>query len=300
MFGVAVEGLGGFNSLNTGTPTSSDPSVFVFSVYYDLSTNPGDWILDNIKTFNEAILPYGAHFIGNGNGLLYTINDPHVDLSWYFDGQAALAQGGPNLATSKNPTNSGGQFTTEASLIGSYGWDSNGTDNVLTITDSNEDIIDYDLGFVSIWFNLQSAVTGGEYLIDVRDADGSDRISAIFDSTGTINVTYRSNSVDYTVVGLFPVTVGIWNYFKISWNTDHPFHSYISSFLNGIENGEHIEILNVWGGGNGLTWYFTEDYNNANGCDAFIGKITMGKKAETPEIWTAFGKPIHIPTVDKV
>jgi hypothetical protein len=296
---LAIDGQVTSFEIITGTPTSSEPINFTIGCYYN-RTFPGDYIFDEIKTFDEAILPYGAHFIGNGNGLLYTINDPHADLSWYFDGQAALAKGGPNLATDKNPTNSGGQFTTEASLIGSYGWDSNGTGGVLTVTDSGEDIVDYDNGFVGIWFNLQSAVTGGEYLIDVRDADGSDRISAVFDADGNIDVTYRSNSVDATSLGSIPITTGIWNYLRIDWHTDHPFHKVFHSYINGIEDGHAIDILNVWGGGNGLTWHFTEDYNNANGCDAFIGKITMGKLAHTPEVWTAFGKPIHIPTVDKV
>jgi len=284
---------------NTGTPSSSEPTSFRVGAQSTLSTDPGDIIIDEVKTFDVAVLPYGGHFIGNGYGLLYSINEPHVDLSWYFDGQSALAQGGTDLATSKNPTNTGGQFTTTASLIGTNGWDSNGTGNVLTITDSSEDIIDYNEGFVAIWFNLQTAVTGGEYLFDVRDGDGSDRISAVFDASGNIDITYRCNSVDFTILGDIATTTGIWYYLRVGWDTAHPNNNEVHSYINAADNGE-VHLTEVWTGGSDLTWYFTEDYNNANGCDAFIGKITMGKKTDTPEVWTAFGTPIHIPTVDKV
>jgi hypothetical protein len=67
----------------------------------------------------------------------------------------------------------------------------------------------------------------------------------------------------------------------------------VHSYINGIENGTAQDIANTWTGGTGLTWYFTEDHNAANGVDAFIGNIYMGKDPDTPEIWTAFGKPLH-------
>jgi hypothetical protein len=275
--------------VNTGTPTTSEPSVLSIGALNDRST-PADIIIDEIKTFGECVLPYGAFFIGNGSGLLADIDIPHADLSWYFDGQAAIAKGGTDLATSKNPTNSGGQFITTDPIVGAYHWDSNGSGNVLTIADSSEDIVDYNKGFVAGWFQVQSAV-GGEYLIDVRDGDGSDRISAVLDASNNIDVTYRSNSVDETITGNIAITDGVWFFLKITWDDTGKVYSYI----NGQENGTAQDIANTWGGGSGLTWYFTEDYNNANGVDCFIGNLFMGKDPDTPEIWTAFGKPLHIP-----
>ena len=274
-----------------GSPSATEPSKFYIGSDDVLGTFESDIIIDEVKTFSEAILPYGANFIGNGGGLLADIKNPNINLSWYFDGQAELAKGGTALATTKNPTNTGGQFVTTDPLIGTNHWDSNGTGNVLTISDSSEDIVDYNKGFVAIWFNVQSALSGGEYLIDVRDADGSDRISAVFDASGNIDVTYRSNSTDEVIVGDIAITVNKWNYLKIIWDDTDKVHSYI----NGIENGTPQDIASVWGGGSGLIWYFTEDYNNANGVDAFIGNIIMGKESETPEIWTAFGVPLDVP-----
>jgi hypothetical protein len=289
---MAIDGIAVDFDINTGTPTTSHPIEF-FIGCDTARGSPADIIIDEIKTFSEAVLPYGAYFIGNGSGLLADIDNPHADLSWYFDGQAAAAKGGANLASDKNPTNSGGSFVTTDPIVGTNHWDANGATNVLTIVDSAEDIVDYSKGFVAGWFQVQSAA-GGEYLIDVRDADGSDRISAVLDASNNIDVTYRSNSVDEAIVGDIPITDGVWFFFKITWDDTDKVHCYI----NGQENGTPQDIANTWGGGSGLTWYFTEDYNGTNGVDAFIGNIYMGKDLGCPEILSAFGVPLHIPLID--
>jgi hypothetical protein len=289
---MSINGTPISGAKHTATPTTSHPAVLYIG--YDGAAN-SNTIIDEIKTFNEAILPFGAFYIGNGQGLLADIDNPHKNLSWYFDGQAAAAYGGTNLATAKNPTNTGGSFVTTSPLIGTNHWDSNGKANVLTITDSGSDIIDYHKGFIALSFNLQTAAVGGEYLIDVRDADGSDRISAVFDATGSLDITYRSNSVNETILGNIPLGVGVWNFLKIVWDDTGG----IQSFINGIENGIVQAIANTWGGGDGLTWYFSEAYNNANGCDVFIQNIFMGKDYAS-EIWTAMGKPLHQPFINKV
>jgi hypothetical protein len=275
-----------------GTPSTSHPSVAVGA---QVSRGaPADIVIDEIKTFNEAILPFGAFFIGNGEGLLADIDNPHADLSWYFDGQAAAGKGGDNLATTKNPTNTGGQFVTTDAILGTNLWDSNGTGNVLTIADIAGDIIDYSEFFVAILFKLEADPATGAYLIDVRDADGSDRISAVFDASDNLDITYRSNSVDETITGDIVVDNDVWTWLVIRASDTGKLHAYI----NGKENGTAQDIANTWGGGTGLTWYFSEDYNGANGCDVKIQKIFMGKKQWTPEIWTAFYKPLHQPLVD--
>jgi hypothetical protein len=69
----------------------------------------------------------------------------------------------------------------------------------------------------------------------------------------------------------------------------------VRSFINGMLNGTPQDIANTWGGGSGLTWYFGSDHNGANGADIFIQYIFLTKKQGTPEIWTAFGKPLHVP-----
>jgi hypothetical protein len=282
-------------AVKTDTPTSNHPANFHVGTSYGRGSD-ADIIIDEIKTFSEAVLPYGAYFIGNGSGLLADIDNPHADLTWFFDGQAAAAKGGANLASDKNPTNSGGSFVTTDPIIGTNHWDSNGATNVLTVAESSEDIVDYNNGFVAGWFNVQS-FSGGEYLIDVRDADGSDRISAVLDASGNIDVTYRSQSTDEAITGDIAITAGKWFFLKITWD-DNGEDKKVHSYINGQENGTPHTIANTWGGGTGLTWYFTEDYNGANGVDAFIQTLWMGKKANVPEIWTAFGKPLHVPLVD--
>ena len=90
------------------------------------------------------------------------------------------------------------------------------------------------------------------------------------------------------------MATGPWAWFVVRFKDTGKIHS----FINGKENGTAQDIANTWGGGNGLTWYFSEDYNNGNGCDIKIQKIFMGKKQFTPEILTAFYKPLQLPIVD--
>lgn len=252
-----------------------------------------DIVIDENRALDTCVLPFGAFFIGNGSGLLEDIYEPHPHLSWYFDGQAANARGGKDLIDSKNPTNTGGSFTTTDNILGTNCWDSNGTGNVLTVVETSQDIVRYDKGMIAMWINVQTAPSGGEYLFDVRDADGSDRISAVWDGNGNLDVTYRSNSTDETIVGNIGIgdATGFWHWIKITWDdTDQ-----VKCYIDGVENGVAIDIANAWGGGTGLTWYFTEDYNNANGCDVKIQNIYMGKSCSIPEIWSSFGIPLHVP-----
>jgi hypothetical protein len=184
-------------------------------------------------------------------------------------------------------------------LIGTYHWDSNGATNVLTRAEVGEDIVDYNNGFVAGWFNVQSAA-GGEYLIDVSSDNGGtdyDRISAVLDASNNIDVTYKSQNTSETITGDIAITDGAWFFLLITWD-DNGGDKKVHSYINGIENGTPQTIANTWGGGTGLTWYFTEDHNGTNGVDAFIQTLWMGKKANVPQIWTAFGKPLHTPRID--
>jgi hypothetical protein len=283
--------------VNTGTPSASGASYSHIGAASDgdgTTSLNADVYLDDYKALDNCILKWGAFHIGNGQGFLVDIDTPYKHLSWYFDGQAELAQGSTDLGTAKNPTNSGGSFVTTDPLFGTNHWDSNGATNVITRADSAEDIVDYNKGFVAGWFNVQS-FSGGEYVFDVRDADGSDRISAVLDASGNIDVTYRSNSVDEVITGDIAITAGKWFWLKVTWDDTDKVHAYI----NGMENGTPQDIANTWGGGSGLTWYFTEDYNGANGVDAFIQTLWFGKDPGCPEIPTAFGQSLHVPLTGK-
>jgi len=280
-----------WSAIGSGTPSASGASYVHIGAESDgdgTTSLNADVYLDWYKAFDGCILNYGGFYIGNGQGLLADISNPHADLSWFFDGQAAAAKGGTDLGDDDNPTNSGGQFAATDPILGTNVWDSNGASNVLTVADTSEDIIDYNKGFIAGWFKVVSA-SGGEYLIDVSDADDSDRISAVLDASNNIDVTYKSQGTSETITGDIAVTDGAWFWLKITWDDTGKVHSYI----NGQENGTAQDIANTWGGGNGLTWYFTEDHDGGNGVDAHIGAIYMGKDPNTPEIWTAFGKPLH-------
>jgi hypothetical protein len=111
---LALDGQVENISIDSTALSSSHPTQFNLGLKLKAEHLEGDIIIDEIKTFSEAVLPYGAYFIGNGQGLLADIDNPHADLCFFWDAQSVNAKGGTNLATSKTGTlgsaNTGGAW----------------------------------------------------------------------------------------------------------------------------------------------------------------------------------------------
>jgi hypothetical protein len=61
-------------------------------------------------------------------------------------------------------------------------------------------------------------------------------------------------------------------------------------FINGVQYGTPITISNSFTEKTG-TMYFGRHNSSDSGQDCYIGRVFVGK-ANTPQIWTAFGRPL--------
>ena len=280
----------------TATPTSNHPTALDIGGSYAMGPLAADNIIDEVKTFSEVVLPYGAYFIGNGEGLLADIDNPHADLCFFWDAQSVNAKGGSNLATSKTGTlgsgNTGGttSFPTSGGIVGGYFDNESTSDNLhIYFTESSEDIIDYNKGTIGIWFNYQTL--GVNDVLFYVEGTGTNYIRFRMDDANNIDVQYTSNGTNEIIYGNIAITAGTWHWLTVRWDDTYG----IASFIDGVENGTRQAIANTWTGGTGLNLYFGSDSSGYNCGDVLIGRVFISNELYTPEIWTAFGKPLHTP-----
>jgi len=296
---MAIDGqvIGTANSIGVA---SNDPTYFYLNADQDtLSGYSGDYIFDEIKTFSECVLPYGAYFIGNGAGLLADIDNPHADLCFFWDCQeigSGKARGGANLASSADVWQSGSPVldTTDA-LVGTYCFDTDGI-NGGKVTEGvvNSDLIDGSKGAVLIWVNPQSydssSRTFWSYIVSA-----SYRIQLLFDASDELQFQYVANGNAQAVNSGVSLTTGVWACVKATW--DNEVSDEIHLYINKIEVGTPDNLPDAWSGTGGniaIGGY----YGASDDADVKIGRVFISNNPDTPEIWTAFGKPLHVPLVD--
>jgi hypothetical protein len=108
------------------------------------------------------------------------------------------------------------------------------------------------------------------------------RISVIWDSNG--NPTYINGTYG-------DLKINAWNWVKVTWDTDK---SQLAIFTNGIQSGSTGSITS------GLNGDFTSIYiGNAPACgytsNFYLDSVYITNSPDTPEIPTAFGRPIRMP-----
>jgi hypothetical protein len=288
---------------NTGTPTASHPSVFSIGALNDRTT-PGDYIIDEIKTFSEALLPYGAYHIGNSDGLLAGIDNPHADLTFFWDCQASgsgAAKGGANLATDYTVTlNGSAAITSGAALVGTNGLDIVGSDGThsASVPIASADIIDGRKGSVGIWINPQTFTAALDYFLCF--GNDSNNLSVTFNSTDYVYCVYEANNSTKTVTGTtdFTSLTGKWAYIRFDW-ADADNGSFIRLKVNGVEEDFDSTVTESFTNPSSNTLYIGASRLGDNSTDSFIGRVFISNNPNTPEIWTAMGKPLHVPLIDK-
>ena len=263
----------------TGTPTSSEPVRFYIGCYEDRSSL-ADIIIDEIKTFNEAILPYGAFFTGIGE---VDANVAHKDITAYIKGNESnndsLQIGTGNIIVS------GATKTTDVQ----------GNANSAFLFDANSELIkistaNYNAskGSISFWYKSNDT-SPSTYAAFFTDDASAYNFTAYRDNSNTA-LTFSINSIDFDITHTnFYDTK--WHYLKFIWNADENRKEF---WLNGLleatssasftapTKGTYLEI--------GCYSAYPTDFADGVICD-----FTITNDDSTPEIWTAFGKPLHLP-----
>jgi len=289
---IFYDGVCAASKINTGTAGSGDPVNFEIGSRIN-RTYPADIIIDDVKTFSECLLPFGAYFIGNGEGLLADINNPHADLTFFWDCQASgagAAKGGANLGTNYTVTlNGSGVLTTADKIIGTKSFDTTaeGSHSASFSIDANN--FDGSYGRIGMWVNFQT-VTASKYFLGFGDA--TDYIDLYISASSYFYAIWQSDGVTRYLASTLTPTAGVWYWVELAWDDS----DYIDFYVNGILL-DHEDSGGSWSKTTG-TMYLGADESGANSADCLIGAFYITKDRFTPQIWTAFGKPLHVPLVD--
>jgi hypothetical protein len=258
---------------------------------------PAQAVIDDFKWLNDVVIPYGAIHIGNGQGLLADIDTPYKDLCFFWDCQSDSAKGGANLATSKTGTkDASAQYVAGAALVGTYGFDSNGAGNGINFDNTSLDIFDLTHGTIVVWFNIQTLPAASEYIVS-GGVNSSDYMGILVQSDGDIEFRYVVNSSPFNATYAVGIITGEWHCAKIQFS-DSDNLGYVSRYFDGEPLGTTVVNQAVSSQTNS-DLVFANRYDDQYGVDVFIGRAFVTTDPNTPEIWTAFGKPLHVNLTDK-
>ena len=250
----------------------------------------GAYYIDEVKLFNEAILPYGAYFTGNG---AVDTDVAHKDLLFYadFEGATETIRLTDKINSVVGTLNSSAAITTGSKLVGSYGFDATSdTDDYVEWAVTSQNIFNWAEGTILFWVNCQSFSAdqepfkaeddvSNEITIESRGTDEA-RIALIIGGVA-------NNSSDTTANVL---ELNIWKLWRLSWNRADERYTL---WVNSVEVASITSTTGTWGGDGTGILRFSDDIN------IWIDQIYVTNKENAPEIWTAMGKPLHLPLIDK-
>jgi hypothetical protein len=143
---------------------------------------------------------------------------------------------------------------------------------------------------MGMWVNFQT-VTASEYFLGFGDA--TDFINLYISASSYFYAIYNtSGGIRYMTSTLVP-TAGVWYWVELAWDDS----DYIDFWVNG-QLLDSESSLGSWAKTTG-TMYLGADESGWNSQDCLIGAFYMSKNRYTPQVWTAFGKPLHIDLVKK-
>jgi len=281
----------------TDAISSSEPTHFHLGCWNDRTEN-ADHIYDEVKTFSECLLPFGAFHIGNGQGLLADISNPHSDLCFFWDAQSTAAKSGTNLASDKTGTlgssNSGGttSFPTSGGIVGGYfDNESEGDNNYCRFAIASQDIFSLSEGSAVVWFSYNTLSTWVSVFGWYYDTNNYFGLMTEDNYYLQINSKQGGNfAVSVLSVALIQGQIYC---ARVRWRNLGTTSGEVELILNGRSGG--IEQHSAANAGIGSYLYFGHTGQAGMGGDVNIYRAFISSKWDTPEIWTAFGKPIHSP-----
>jgi hypothetical protein len=288
IIGMAIDGQIANIKVLAVTPPATHPDQINYGCGSGGSA-PGIYILDEIKTFSEAVLPYGGFFTGNGE---VDVNLAHADLIFYWDCEASGANAS-NIPSDKTISLTGSAAIVSTDPI--YG--TNHLDTGSTFNDYSSvpvvsgDIINMDSFSISLWVNFQS-VSSAPFL-GFGEAGNAIKLDL---SSAKFRVTANYNSVSHQVTGNHAdVVANTWYYVKATLDGSDK----IRLFVNEIETGTAVAMTESFAGSTTGTLYIGSDHDQGSNLYCYIDQVFITNNPNTPEIWTAFGKPLHLDLIKK-
>jgi len=267
-------------------------------IHFNIGRNISDYgslYVDEVKLYNNAILPYGGGpFHGNGEGLLADILDPHVDLSFYYDCQSIgsdSAKGSTNLGTDYTPSVQDFATSSTEKLIGSNSIVSTGWSDYIRWTVTSEDIVSFENGFASFWIWPNEALTSNKEIFRIYgDADNYIRFRS---NSGVPTLLWIMGGDSDEFTSDFNFTQSVWNHVLLRWDEANDL---LIIEINGQKTISTTALTN-----------HAVDPTLVNlgryAQDAFfmyVGALVIGKKTYTPDNWSVLGVgPRHMLIRDK-
>jgi hypothetical protein len=140
---------------------------------------------------------------------------------------------------------------------------------------------------MGIWFNVQTipGAANYDYIWSIY-VDG-DNFLGFRVTDFAMQFIVEAQSTQYSCNATL-VTANTWYYAVCKWGDLTSANANIQIWQNGIFNNEATVVNSLSGSPTGI------DFANGTGpCDCYIGRVFISKDPDTPQIWTAFGKPLH-------
>jgi len=267
---------------------ASTPTAMYLGATFGLSYSAYSY--DEVKLYNACILPFGAYHIGNGQGLLADISDPHSDLTFFWDCQASgagAAKGTTGLDTSYTVTLNTATLEATTPIVGTNVLDTGGgnSNRMASVTWTSNDIINLEEGSFGMWINPQE--DAGHYFFGFGGAD--DRIEILISSTQII-MYYYVNTVGGSNTFNTTITSGVWHWVTAHWKNGYGFWTTIDGVSDNVVShaGDTPQVSSG-------TIYIGARRTGWENKDCLIGNFYISNKLYTPQVWTNFGQPLWLP-----
>lgn len=247
------------------------------------SVRYSSWFFDEIKIYDDLILPFGAYFTGNG---AVDADVAHEDVLFYWDGSSANSNI-PN--TPLTGTSSGSpEFSTTRSITGTHSLLLNAYGEYYMFAVTSGNIVDKTEGSFSCWFY----------------PEGSCEIIRVYiDSSNFFRLYYNATSNiffvrwNYGGVALYmnsstgAVLENAWNHIKFTWSATNV---EIALYLNNKQ--EAAETYHALTGDIASINFGDTQYDFPG--PVYLDGIYITNNPNTPQIPTVFGTPVHVPLIE--
>ena len=171
-------------------------------------------------------------------------------------------------------------------------------DTVSSNDDASVLVVSYDIFdprhcTIDLWVSIQTLPGAFAYFLGFGDVTDSIRIG--LNASNYWYLIYEANGVSEAVNGIDAAVVGK-QYHIRAVISDSNNNGIIKLWVNGSFIG-YDTVGNAWGFGGTGTLYFGSRFDGGTGIDVFMDQITISKNTNTPQNWTAFGKPLWRPLI---